>query len=72
MWWSIFGIIFVLIGTVFSLWSILTLNLDVVGTWAESASRRKEAPKEKLNVLIGIVMIVVGSVLQVIGTVLSS
>ena len=70
--YPIFGIIFVLIGTVFSLWSILTLNLDVVGTWAESASRRKEAPKEKLNVLIGIVMIVVGSVLQVIGTVLSS
>lgn len=72
MWWSIFGIICVLIGTVFSLWSILTLNLDVVGTWGESACRRNEAPKEKRNVVIGIVMIVVGSVLQIIGTVLSS
>lgn len=66
MWWSIFGIFFVLVGTVLSLWSILTLNLKTAGTWEEVASRPKKAPKEKRNALIGMAMISVGSGLQII------
>lgn len=69
MWWSISGILVVLVGTSFSLWHILNRNTEVVGTWIGSEIESKEAPKEKRFVKIGIFIITVGSFLQIIGVI---
>ena len=71
MWWSIFGIFVVFIGTTFSLWSIITNDTDKAGTWGGISSRGKDAKKEKKYVLLGIAVIFIGTILQIVGAVVS-
>ena len=71
MWWSILGIVLVLIGTTFSLWSIITNDTKKEASWAGVKERGIDAKKEKTKVIIGILLIFVGSVFQIIGTVIS-
>lgn len=67
MWCSILGIILVFIGTAFSLWTIITNDTKRAGTWLAMKEAGKDAKKEKKYVLAGIVLIFVGSVLQIVG-----
>ncbi|MBR5313399.1 MAG: hypothetical protein IKU40_11025 [Clostridia bacterium] len=69
MLWTILGIIIVFIGTTFSLWSIITNDIQKAGTWASLKDQGNEAKKEKVNVIIGIVLISIGSILQIIGAI---
>ena len=71
MWWSIFGIVIVFLGTTFSLWSIITNDTKRAGTWEGIEKRGADAKKEKKNVIVGIVLIFIGSALQIVGAVLS-
>ena len=67
MWYSISGILLVFIGTALSLWSILNQNLEAVGSWKGAEIAAKEAPIQKKLVRIGIIIIAIGSILQIIG-----
>ena len=71
MWWSIIGIIIVFLGTAFSLWSIITNDTKKAGTWEGINNRGLDAKKEKINVIFGIVLILVGSIFQIVGAVFS-
>ena len=71
MWWSIVGIVIVFLGTAFSLWSIITNDTKRAGSWESIKERGEDAKTEKKNVIIGIVLVFIGSVLQIVGTVLS-
>lgn len=71
MCWSIIGIVIVFVGTAFSLWSIITNDTKKAGSWNGIKDRGSDAEKEKKKVVIGIVLIFTGSVLQIVGTVIS-
>lgn len=66
---SVIGIIMVMIGTILSLWSIITTNSSFVGTVASLNGEwiQKEFKKQKKQVVIGCIIILIGSVLQCIG-----
>ena len=70
MWWSIAGIVMVFIGTAFSLWSIITNDTQRAGSWEGIKERGADAKKEKEKVIIGIALIFIGSILQIVGTIL--
>ena len=69
MWYSIAGIIFVFVGTAFSLWSIITKDIAKAETWEAVKDAGADAKKEKKKVITGIILILVGSILQIIGIV---
>lgn len=66
----IIGILFVAIGTLFSLWTILITNKKYYGTALWHDRLHKEFAKEKNRVIIGTILILLGSLLQIIGTLL--
>lgn len=61
------GIALTVIGTVFTLWTVLATQSKIAGTWSELASRHDTFPKEKERAILGCVMIVVGAALQIAG-----
>ena len=71
MFFSVLGIIMVLIGTAFSLWTIITRDTKKAGTWEGIYEQSIEAEKEKKCVMWGIALIAVGSIFQIFGAVLS-
>lgn len=64
---STIGIILVLVGTVFSLWSILGTKISYMGTVQQHENQQPDFKKDKRNVIIGASLIFIGSVLQVMG-----
>lgn len=64
---STIGIVFVMIGTVFSLWSVIGTKTREVGTAEKEDRKQEDFKKDKRNVFIGIMFIISGSVLQIIG-----
>lgn len=62
---NIVGIILVAVGSVLSLWTIITTKTSFVGTCDDWDSKQEQFKKEKVLVFIGCVLIVVGSVLQI-------
>lgn len=62
------GIILVMAGTILSLWSVLSTKTKYYGTAECHDNQQKEFKKQKNMVIIGIILIVLGSILQVIGT----
>jgi len=64
---SIAGIILVMIGTIFSLWSILGTKSNYVQTMDWFDHQQENFKKDKKKVIIGTVLIVTGSILQIIG-----
>ena len=64
----IIGIIMCTIGTVLSLWTILTTKIKRVGTWEQLGNAQESFKKEKTLVVIGCLFIIMGSILQIIGT----
>lgn len=64
---SAIGIVLVLIGTVFSLWSILGTASKKVGTADYHDNQQDYFKKDKTRVVIGMILIFAGSVSQIIG-----
>ncbi len=64
---SAIGIVLVLIGTVFSLWSILGTKPKDVGTAGYDDSEQERFQKDQKKVFIGTALIFVGSIAQIIG-----
>lgn len=60
------GIIFNTIGTLLTLWTIFATKSSYVGTAEELDNRGKAFSKEKKNVIIGFVIIVIGNSLQIV------
>jgi hypothetical protein len=61
------GILLVAIGTILTLWTILSTKTKYAGTYAELGDRCKKFPKEKNKVIFGTILIIVGSLSQIIG-----
>ena len=64
---SVVGIVFVMIGTVFSLWSVIGTKTKEVGTAGKEDRKQEDFKKDKRNVIIGIILIILGSSLQIVG-----
>ena len=64
---SAFGIILVMIGTIFSLWSILGTKSNYVGTVKWFNEQHDNFKKDKKKVIIGTILIIIGSILQIAG-----
>ncbi len=64
---SAIGIILVLTGTVFSLWSILGTDPDDVGRVKYFETQRERFKKDQKKVILGTVLIFAGSISQIIG-----
>lgn len=58
---------FVVAGTIFSLWSILGTKCDHVGTVGWFDHQQESFKRDKIKVIIGTILIVVGSLFQIIG-----
>ncbi|MBQ2286929.1 MAG: hypothetical protein II252_06500, partial [Clostridia bacterium] len=76
MWWSISGIILVIIGigfafggTYLSLWSVINVDLKKAGTWKELRERGEQAKKDKSKASCALRYILIGSAIQIIGSV---
>lgn len=63
---NIAGILLVMIGTVLSLWTIITTRIDIVGTAGYLDTSSEQFKKEKNFVIAGCILIVVGSISQII------
>lgn len=64
---SAIGIVLVLIGTVFSLWSILGTAPNKVQTADDHDNQQNNFRKNKPRVVFGTVLISLGSLLQIVG-----
>ena len=65
---SVIGIILVMAGTILSLWSVLKTKGDEVQTAAYHDHQQENFKKDKKKVIIGTVLIILGSLLQIMGT----
>lgn len=63
---SVTGIVLVMIGTIFSLWSILGTKGNYVGTAKELDERQKNFKEDKKRVIAGTILIITGSILQIV------
>ena len=63
---NVIGIVIVAAGSVLSLWIIITTKTSFVGTCADWDSKHEQFKKEKLLVIMGCILIVSGSILQII------
>lgn len=64
---SVAGIVINTIGTVFTLWTILSTKTSCVGTAEQFDKQAYNFSKEKRRVIVGLVGIILGNILQVIG-----
>ena len=76
MWWTIIGIILVIIGiilafggTYLSLCNIINIDLKKAGSWIELYERGEQAKKEKSKALCALRYILIGSSIQIIGSI---
>lgn len=67
---NVFGIILTTIGTILSLWIVLVTKTSFVGTAADLDSKNAQFKKEKRLVVFGVILIIIGAVLQIIATIL--
>lgn len=64
---SVLGIIFVMIGTIFSLWSVLVTKTKYYGTVAWIVELQENFKRDKMKIIIGTILIVIGTIFQIIG-----
>lgn len=64
---SAIGILLVIAGTIFSLWSILGTKGNDVGTAYWHDYQQEGFKKDKRKVIIGTILIIIGSMFQIIG-----
>ena len=60
------GIIFSIIGTILTLWTIFITKTEKVAIWGDPYEIRKNFIKEKRRVIIGSILICIGGILQII------
>ena len=77
MWWTIIGIILVIIGiilafggTYLSLCNVINIDLKKAGTWKEFYKRGEQAKKDKSKALWALRCILIGSIFQMVGSIL--
>ena len=66
-WINASGIILTTVGTILTLWTIMTTDKKKAGTLGELEERHKVFPKEQRKVRIGCAVIGVGGLLQIVG-----
>ena len=64
---SVVGIVFVMVGTIFSLWSVLGTKGDYVQTAGWYDHQQENFKKDKKKVIIGTILIILGSIFQIAG-----
>ncbi len=64
---SVTGIVLVMIGTIFSLWSVLGTKSNYVQTAEWLQHLNENFRKEKKKVIIGTILIIMGSIFQIVG-----
>ena len=64
---SVIGIILVVAGTIFSLWSILGTKGKYVGTAEWFNNQQENFKKDKRKAVVGTTLIILGSIFQIIG-----
>lgn len=64
----VLGIALVMIGTILSLWSVLSTKTKDYFTVGWYNNQNKEFKKTKIMVVIGTILIIAGSIFQIIGT----
>ena len=64
---GVVGILSVVVGTIFSLWSILGTKCNYVGTAHWYDHQQESFTKDKRKVIIGTILIIAGSIFQIIG-----
>lgn len=64
---SVIGILLVITGTIFSLWSILGTKCNYVGTADWYDHQQESFTKDKRKGIIGTILIIAGSIFQIIG-----
>ena len=76
MWWTISGIILVVIGiilafggTYLSLCNVINIDLKKAGTWKELRERGEQAKKDKSKASCALRYILIGSAIQIIGSI---
>ena len=69
---TIAGITLSTIGTVLSLWTVITTSCAYKGTCNEFANRNRDFRKEKRLVIIGCVLIVLGASAQIVALLIPS
>lgn len=65
---NIIGLILVMIGTIFSLWSVLGTKSANIQTAKFQDNQQEYFKKDKKKVIIGIMLIILGTILQIAGT----
>ena len=63
---SAIGIFLVVVGTIFSLWSILGTKGDYILTMEWYDHQQENFKKDKKKVIVGTILIVLGSIFQII------
>ena len=64
---TVAGIAINTIGTVFTLWTILSTKISYVGTAMHHDNQANDFSEEKRRVKIGLIGIILGNILQVLG-----
>lgn len=68
---TIIGLIIALSGTIITFMRIFTTQIENLGTWGAPLNAKNDFIKERRWVYIGLSLIVLGTVLQIVGTVLA-
>jgi hypothetical protein len=68
---TVIGLVCSLVGTIITFLKLLTTQKNSVGTWAALYNARTEFVKEQKLVCVGLALIVVGTILQAVGTIIS-
>lgn len=63
---SITGILLSTIGTILTLWTILTTDNKIADTYGELADRHKQFPREKRKAQLGCILIAVDGMFQIV------
>lgn len=64
---SIVGIILIMIGTIFSLWSVLGTKGDYVQTVNWYEHQQENFKRDKKKIIVGTIFIILGSIFQIAG-----
>lgn len=68
---NILGLVLVMIGTIFSLWSVLGTRSDIVQTAGYQDHLQENFKKDKKKVVLGTILIILGTLFQIIGVFIS-
>ena len=68
---TIIGLAVTLIGTIITFMKIFTTQIENLGTWGAPLNAKNDFIKERKWVYVGLSLIILGTILQIVGTVIS-